>query len=259
MSIEKVRALVLSVMPFRESSVIAALLTRSQGRVSGIAKGVRRSPKAPLSIERGLLVELFLYVKPQRDLHTIGEVSVVDYFPSIRADLGKLALRDGALELVLKSVAASETHPELFDFALVFLQHLEELPAEPLPVRALTNFFYGWARLLGFHLALERCVRCGSDRVAAQGGLLAIDKGGLVCPVCARGAASAPSFLPPEVIGDFLSGERGEPETPTGAGLPPRDEMRIARLLADYCRYHLEIRGELKSLAFLESMVREPF
>jgi DNA repair protein RecO (recombination protein O) len=254
MSIEKVRAIVLSVIPFRETSVIAALLTRTQGRVSGIAKGVRRSPKAPLSIERGLLLELLLYVKPHRDLHTIAEAGVVEYFPSIRAEIGKLALRDGALELVLKSAAASETHPELFDFALSFLENLERSPADPLPVGELWAFFYGWARLLGFHLDLERCQRCGGALPPEQGGLLSIDKGGLVCTTCARATGPAPSFLPPETIAFLIAKERGD-ET-FASGLPLLEQMRIARLLADYCRYHLDFRGELKSLGFLESLAR---
>jgi DNA repair protein RecO (recombination protein O) len=255
MSIEKVRALVLSVIPFRESSIIASLLTRSQGRVSGIAKGVRRSPKAPLTLERGLLVELFLYVKPHRDLHTIAEASVANYFPSIRADLGKLALRDAVLELVLKSAAASESHPELFDFALATLEHLEAASADPLPVSALWNFFHGWARLLGFHPDLKCCRRCGGD--AAQGGLLAIDKGGIVCAACAPGCAAAPSYLPAEVIRLFASEDHAASEANRETGLSPREQMRIARLVADYCRYHLDIRSELKSLAFLESIVSE--
>jgi len=72
---------------------------------------VRRSPQMPLVLERGLLVELVLYMKPNRDLHTIGQISVAKYYPSIRFDLGKLALRDAAFELILKSVPAPRPIP----------------------------------------------------------------------------------------------------------------------------------------------------
>jgi DNA repair protein RecO (recombination protein O) len=249
MSIEKSTHLVLSVMPYRESSSIATLLSRRFGRVSGIAKGVRRRQQAPLTLERGQLVELVLYVKPHRELHTIGAISVVNYFPSIRTDLGKLAVRDAAFELMLKSVAASETHGELFDFAAAFLDRLEALPIEPFPAHELWSFFFGWAKLLGFLPAVERCARCGSPRPAAEGGILAQDKGGLVCALCSgAGADTLPSYLPGAVIA-FLLGEALPPPTPLGEGL------RISRLLADYCRYHLDIRSELKSLAFLESVL----
>ncbi len=254
MSIEKTASLVLSVMPYRESSTIAALLSRNYGRINGIAKGVRRSPQSPLTLERGQLVELVLYLKPHRDLHTIGAVSVINYFPAIRADLGRLALRDACFELILKSVTASETHGELFDFALAFLDRLEKLPGMPFPVCELWSFFHGWARLLGFLLNLRECVRCGSPRVASAGGMVVPEKGGLLCSSCARNAATAPSFLPGPAAA-FLLGEGPYGKEPLSAAFTPGERIRITRLLADYCRYHLDIRSELKSLHFLETVL----
>lgn len=250
MSIEKAVHLVLSVMPYRETSSIATLLSRRFGRVSGIAKGVRRSPQAPLTLERGQLVELVLYLKPHRDLHTIGAISVVNYFPSIRSDLGKMALRDACFELMLKSATASETHGELFDFAAAFLARLETLAPSPFPIHELWFFFHGWAKRLGFLLNVRECVRCGHSRVASEGGLLVANQGGLVCSACGgAGIAASPSFLPGRVTAFLLGGEQAGWNTPA-----PDEQMRISRLLADYCRYHCDIRNELKSLAFLETM-----
>jgi DNA repair protein RecO (recombination protein O) len=250
MSIEKTTHLVLSVMPYRESSAIATLLSQRFGRVSGIAKGVRRTPLAPLTLERGLLVELVLYVRPHRDLHTIGAISVVNYFPSIRTDLGKLAARDAAFELMLKSVAASETHGELFDFAVATLERLEALPGHPFPAHELWGFYFGWSKLLGFLPNVERCVMCGSPRVAQEGGQLVPEKGGLVCLACGNGGGRQLSFLPGAVVAFLI-------ENALLPVLPLREQLRICRLLADYCRYHLDIRGELKALAFLESVLSE--
>ena len=252
MSIEKAVHLVLSVMPYRETSKIATLLSRRFGRVSGIAKGVRRSPQAPLTLERGQLVELVLYLKPHRELHTIGNISVVNYFPSIRADLGKLALRDACFELMLQSATASETHGELFDFAAAFLARLESCSPSPLPVHELWRFFHGWAYLSGFLLNVRECVRCGHSRVASEGGLLVVNQGGLVCSVCGgQDIAKTASFLPGQVT-SFLLGTG--PEVPALA-LAPGEQMRVSRTLADYCRYHLDIRSEFKSLTFLESVL----
>jgi len=246
MSIEKTVHLVLSVMPYRETSVIATLLSRRFGRVSAIAKGVRRKPTAPLTLERGQLVELVLYVRPHRDLHTIGTISIVNYFPSIRADLGLMSLRDAGFELMLNSATASETHGEMFDFAEAFLTRLETCAASPPPFHELWFFFHGWAKLSGVMLNLRECVRCRHPRVAAEGGLLAADRGGLVCSACAgAGIAGSPSFLPGQATA-FLLGLTPPPR------LTVREQTRISRLLADYCRYHLDIRSELKSLAFLE-------
>jgi DNA repair protein RecO len=249
MSIEKTVHLVLSVMPYRETSVIATLLSRRFGRVSGIAKGVRRKPTAPLTLERGQLVELVLYLRPHRDLHTIGAISVVNYFPSIRTDIGRMALRDACFELMLNSATASETHGEMFDFAEAFLARLETLPASPPPFHALWSFFHGWAKLSGVMLNVRECVRCRHPRVAAEGGLLTSERGGIVCSSCAgTGIAGSPSFMPGPVVA-FLLGLAPPPP------LPPGEQKRISRLLADHCRYHLDIRNELKALAFCEGVL----
>jgi DNA repair protein RecO (recombination protein O) len=252
MSIEKTVHLVLSVMPYRETSVIATLLSRRFGRVSGIARGVRRKPAAPLTLERGQLVELVLYLRPHRDLHTIGAISVVNYFPSIRGDLCLLALRDACFELMLNSATASEGHGEMFDFAAEFLARLETRAPSPAPFHELWLFFHGWAGLSGVMLNIRECIRCRSPRVAAEGGLLASQRGGLVCSSCAGGRiAQSPSYLPGEVAA-FLLGRAPPPP------LPAPELARVSRLLAEWCRYHLDIPNEFKSLAFLESVVTRP-
>jgi DNA repair protein RecO (recombination protein O) len=251
MSMEKTPGIVLSLIPFRESSSIAALLTRNLGRLSAIAKGVRRTPTAPLTLERGQLAEFVLYVKPHRDLHTMGQISVINYFPSVRADLGKLALRDATLELILKSVTAPETHTELFDFAAAFLERLEAAPADPLPIHELWRFFYGWALHLGFMLDIRTCLRCGSDRPVHDGGLFMAERGGLICPACAGNIVASPSFIPGSITALLV--DEGASADPA-VQLSPAHRMRITRMLADYCRLHLDLRSGLTALDFLETV-----
>lgn len=251
MSIEKTPCIVLSVMPYRETSSIATLLSRAHGRVSGIAKGIRRKAASmPLALERGLLVETMLYVKPHRDLHTMGETSVLRYYPEVRSDLNKLTLRDIAFELVIRSVIASDTHGELFDFVLCFLDRLE---ASPSPVPLLWSFLYGWAFHCGFDLNLRECVRCAAEHAGSEGGSLSHVHGGLVCVRC--GNSRSPSFLPASVAAFLLASDHGETNPSFPIDLAPREQLRITRLLADYCRYHFDIRGDFKSLGFMESMI----
>ena len=251
MSMEKTPGIVLSLIPFRESSSIAAILTRNLGRVSAIAKGVRRTPSAPLTLERGQLAEFILYVKPHRDLHTMGQISVINYFPAIRTDLGKLALRDAALELILKSVAVPETQTELFDFAIAFLERIEAAAADPLPIHELWRFFYGWAFHLGFMLDIRTCLRCGSDAVLLDGGLFMAERGGLICRKCAGTIASSSAFMPGSVTTLLI--DANTPADPL-LQLSPAHRMRITRMLADYCRFHLDLRSGLTALNFLETV-----
>jgi DNA repair protein RecO (recombination protein O) len=254
--IEKSSCIVLSVMPYRESSVIATLLSRDHGRLSGIAKGIRRFPSPPVLLERGQIAEIVVYIRPHRELHTLGSVAISGYFPGIRSDLGMLTLRDAAFELVLKSVVATEPHPELFDCLAAFLERLETAAAEPLPVHLLWGFIAGWSHHLGFSMAADRCVRCGGD-VTNGGGILSAEQGGLVCCTCSGGNADSPSFIPAAVAAILSAGSRSLPPLSAPAVMDnPGENMRITRLLADYFRYHFEIRGGLKTLDFLGTIMR---
>ncbi|MCU0608539.1 MAG: DNA repair protein RecO [Chitinispirillaceae bacterium] len=253
MGIEKNQCVVLSVMPYRESSVIVSLLSRTHGRVSGIAKGVRRKPTDPLTFERGFMVETVLYVKPNRDLHTIGASSVTGCFPVIRSDLGKIAIRDVALEVVLRSTPVPDAHPELYDFVAAFLARLECAPAQPLPLDEIWGFFHGWSALLGFRLVLHECVQCGKIRTPDRNAYFDAQQGGIVCSVCAGDRTSQPVFLSGKVIEHLISADEGRGRPIIGK-IPPAEQMRITRLLADFCRLHLDIRQELKTLEFIESL-----
>jgi hypothetical protein len=140
----------------------------------------------------------------------------------------------------------------MFDFAAAFMSRLEALRPSPPPFHELWSFYHGWAGLSGVMLNVRECIRCRHPRVAAEGGLLAAERGGLVCSSCAGGRfADSPLFLPGTVAA-FLLGRSSPPP------LPAEEQTRVSRLLADWCRYHLDIRNELRSLSFLEGVVAQP-
>jgi DNA repair protein RecO (recombination protein O) len=243
-------------MPYRESSAITTLLSRDHGRLSGIAKGIRRPPSPAVLLERGQIAEAVIYLRPHRELHTLGQVAVTDYFPAIRSSLARLALRDAAFELVLASVIGSEPHPELFDYAVSFLRRLETAADRPAPIHLFWSFLAGWSHRMGFKLSLAECVRCGSGAVAAEGGSLSAEQGGLVCRGCsgARNSLSVPGTVAAFLVADELTGGECFPLQ----DVPAADRIRLTRLFADFFRYHFEVRRELKAVPFLESIIADP-
>jgi len=127
MSAEKTESIILSVAPYRETSCILRLFTRTRGLLHGIAKGARRSggKSTPTPLDRGIVLEALLYHRPNRELHTLGSLHVANFFHGIRADITKSALRDIAIELYLKSITEPSPHPELFDLLLNFFIKLD--------------------------------------------------------------------------------------------------------------------------------------
>jgi DNA repair protein RecO len=252
---EQCSCIVLSVMPFRETSVIVTLLSRTHGRVGGIAKGIRRIKNRPVPLERGQIIDLVLYYRPHRELHTMSQISIVNFFGAIRSSLGKLTIRDAALEIALKTLSATEAHPELFDFAAAFLSRLEAAPEGALPLPLLWRFLAGWSALLGFRINLEACIRCGSDRILSDGGWLSPDQDGIICTQCVPSGNGSRSMIPASVLRHIREPDPPGQEMVCPVSLGVSREMNITGILADYVRYHFDIRSELKTMGFLRSFL----
>jgi len=170
MSAEKTESIILTAAPYRETSCILRLFTRSRGLVHGIAKGARRSggKSVPAPLDRGLLLEALLYHRPNRELHTLGNLHVTNFFHGIRADITKSALRDIAIELCLKSITEPSPHPELFDLLLGFFAGLDGVnnvanDNANADFVKLWRFIGGYCEHTGFGIDAENCAGSGVD------------------------------------------------------------------------------------------------
>ncbi|MCL2219294.1 MAG: DNA repair protein RecO [Chitinispirillia bacterium] len=219
MSAEKTESVILSVSPFRETSCVLRLFTRTRGLVHGMAKGVRSGGKSSVPVDRGFLLESQLYYKPNRDMHTLGSLHVINFFPGIRSDIIKSAVRDIALELYLKSITQSEPHPELFELIAAFFAEVEESPPSKSPYPRLWRFIFSYCRLAGFGIGEE------------AEGVNGIDSA-VIKSVNGIGGAD---------FDELFSRPKGEC-------------IRVTEVLLQYCRRHFDIRAQFNSLEFLRSL-----
>lgn len=249
MSIEKTPAIVLSVLPYRESSCIISLLTRFHGRIQGIARGVKKQgAKKSIPVERGTLIDTIVYHRAQRDIQNLGEIQISEFFPSIRSDIEKTALRDVALELIIKSITDTESHPELFDSVFEFLLDLDKGEHNLSDCLLLLNFCFKLAAQLGFQLHTDFCAECGKPDLIEEGGFLIIDDGSIICKKCNRDQSQDLYIL-----SSHIKAMRGSYLTDL-AGPAFKDVVRAIKLALYYCRCHLGFKGELKSVQFLEDL-----
>jgi DNA repair protein RecO len=250
MSIEKTASVILSVLPYRESSFITNLFTSEYGRISGIAKGIRRNTKQSVPFERGFLIEHVIYLKPNRELQILSDIRIGNFFPCIRGNLEKTTLRDIAFEILLSSVTLSEPHPELFELLSRFLFSLDEargIHEEQFSI--LWKFIFDFTAMMGLGVDFGRCFKCGSLDIVADGGFLMTQKGAMICRRCAP-QFSPSGWIPSEIVSYLLSGHF--PSGPSRISFP--ELLRLTRLAVYYCRFHLDIRKELRSLDFLQQM-----
>ena len=116
--------IVLARRGFGEADRILVLYTKNHGRISLIAKGVRR----PRSRKRGH-IEVFNRINFQavtgRNLDLMTEAEVVDDFKEIRKSLKKVSLAYYLMEVVGRITHDRESNPELYDLILKSLEKLK--------------------------------------------------------------------------------------------------------------------------------------
>jgi DNA repair protein RecO len=246
MAPQKTQAIILKTLPFQETSYILHLVTQSHGLVHGIAKGVRRA-KGLSFLERGFLVECLLYVKSSRDLHTMGAIQILDFFPGVRGSLLKSTVRDTAFELVMGAVHDSEPHPELYHLLVDWLRGLDGASAGDSYPYALWRFLVDFAHQMGFRLDFSTCIGCNRP-IGREVAYLNVRQGGPECAACARQKNDRE-----RVNEDFRRSLTGENRIEFTRG----ESLRLTRLLSYFIRYHCDVRGDLKSVEFLEQVVKE--
>lgn len=252
MSPTTTEALILQLLPYRETSALVYLLSRELGVVHGIAKGVRRGNKQTTLLERGLFVETAVYFNYQRTLHTLGEIQPTRIHPQVRCDLHCSALRDVALETVLKTIHIQEPHPEVFELMSLFMETLENHATAIVFPATLWHFHYTFCHLLGFGFDTQMCIKCARPLDAAEGATLSIRQGGMVCDRCMH--TRYPQQYLSGSLRTFLHAAQPLPPTEI-ASLDSSSKRQTTRLLADYCRYHFEHPAQYKALEFVCGLI----
>lgn len=117
-------AVVLARRNYSEADRILVLYTKDYGKVSVIAKGVRKVK----SRKRGHL-EIFTRLKFQatsgRGLDLITEAEIIDNFEKARKSLKKVSVAYYFMEVVGRITHDHEANRQLFDLILEFLKKLE--------------------------------------------------------------------------------------------------------------------------------------
>jgi DNA repair protein RecO (recombination protein O) len=208
-------------------------------------------------LERGFYAELLLYTRPHRDLHTIAGIAILDYFPGLRTDLLKSAVRDMAFEVILRTMSHDAPHPEVFSYLSGFLSRMEALPSRRCFPAMAWRFLFDFSALMGFGPNIDECAQCGRPFGSDDGAYLLLESGGLHCGECGSPREKTGTFLPSAVLASLTDGAGSDcPES--DRRISAADARRIIRLFARYCQYHFQHYADFKSLDFLDSMLVVP-
>lgn len=131
---------------YSEADRIISLFCKKNGRLSFLAKGVRK----PSSKKRGH-IEIFSYIKFQairtKGIDMITEVETLENFNKIRVSLKRASLAYYFMEVVGRSTREAEEHRDLFD---LIKNNLLQLEKENKLKKLKSDFIYSLLVTLGF-------------------------------------------------------------------------------------------------------------
>lgn len=257
MSIDKTTSIILSATPYRESSYLTTLFSLEHGRISCIAKGFRKNNRQSMPLERGSLIEHTLYHRPHRDLHQITDSTLIEFFPGIRADLEKTALRDLMLDILLASLSISDCNEQLFSALHTFLVELDLSDSgSSSSLRITAQSLFAVAGSLGFSPEFSCCSSCGTIVDQHSSFYFSISDGTLRCSPCKSPSTGSYCALSHSSIAAITPAAAGTADILETISAPTA--LSLLRIAVDYCRYHFDIRKKLSSLVFIEQLFSLP-
>jgi DNA repair protein RecO (recombination protein O) len=170
-----------------ETDRIVTFLTKENGKVRAVAKGVRK-PKNRIGSRVEPLSHVSLMCWRGRELDTVSQVELLESFRAIRSDLDRMGPAFTMLEMVDQVALERHESLELFTMLLGALRALEDRYSPTI----LGAFCFKLLGLEGVGPVTHCCANCGEE-----GPLVAFDPaiGGLLCQSCRRGQAVSPEVV----------------------------------------------------------------
>jgi len=240
-SLYRDEGVVLRTQKLGEADRIVTLLTRRNGRVRAVAKGVRRT-----SSRFGARLEPFMLVDVQlatgRSLDVVAQVeTIAPYGASICSDYARYTSGTAMLETAER--LTSEEHEPATQQFLLLVGGLRALAAgDHDPGLVLDAFLLRSLAVAGFAPSFDDCARCGAG---GPHRFFSVPTGGMVCGSCRPAGSVAPHDETVALLSALLTGDWDIAD-----GSEPRERREASGMVAAFLQWHLE-RG-LRSLPYVE-------
>jgi DNA repair protein RecO (recombination protein O) len=228
----KTEGIVLRTLRYGEADRILHVYTPTRGRVSAIAKGVRRArSRFGGRLEPFFRLELVLY-EGRGDLLTVTSAETVAGYPRLREDARALDGAARACEAVARVFDDGEPNAGVYH---LLANELALLDRDPVRAGRANALAFRLKLLLAAGLAphLSACASCGErEHLSGFSGAA----GGVVC-----GACEASAFPLGQDAHDFLVGALARPlaEVPDAA---PRALAQAERAILETLEHHAHLR-----------------
>jgi DNA repair protein RecO (recombination protein O) len=231
-----------------EADRLITVFTRDRGKLSLLAKGVRRAASRKAGhIEPFTYTDLLVAKGANLDLVTQAET--IEPHRRVREDLWLSSLAYYVVELADAFTQDEDPNALLFDWTLETLRRLDAGAATNLAVR---YYELHALDLAGYQPQFFHCVQCGQP-LQPEVNFLSLERGGCLCPQHGANVVGTIA-LPLDVLKVFRYLQRYPWEQIAALQLRPDVLAQVESILARYIVFHLE-RG-LRAPVFVERLRR---
>lgn len=184
MGLCKDTAMILSTRTFGESDKIVRFFSLNEGRLTGIAKGGKKSQKRFMNtLEPFNCVRIEFFEKSTASMVRIENADIEESNNGLEVDLKKVCIASFFSEFVDRMTREKERNEALFDTlkTVVFQTKRVEL--------SYSDILYYELRMLdhlGYLPNFVRCVHCGTELAEVERLCFSREKGGVLCLACSR-------------------------------------------------------------------------
>jgi DNA repair protein RecO (recombination protein O) len=240
-SLYRDEAIVLRTQKLGEADRIVTLLTRNNGKVRAVAKGVRRT-----SSRFGARLEPFMVVDAQlhrgRSLDIVTQVETLGAYGRPICEDYTLYTAGAAMLETADRLAEAEGEPAGPQFRLLVSAVRALASREHAPGLVLDSYLLRALSVAGWAPSFTDCARCGAPGPHRS---FAVAQGGAVCGMCRPPGATAPAPETFVLLAALLAGE-----WPPADASHERHRREADGLVAAFLQFHLE--RSLRSLPMVE-------
>ena len=198
--IYKDRGIVIKQVDFGEADRILSILTANHGKISAIAKGVRRL-KSRKATACGLFVESKFVFVEGRSLDIITEAESIRSYDSIKENLERVSVLFYVSELLDRLVEGDDELNgwAVFELLSDFLQLVERNDSDSM-FNLVRGFEAKLLSLMGLSPELHNCVACKKKLENGSPLFFDLNSGGIRCEVCNRKTVEGSVSISPDSI-----------------------------------------------------------
>jgi DNA repair protein RecO (recombination protein O) len=244
MSLHKDQAIILSTRVFGESDKILRFFTLNSGKLTGIAKGAKKSQKRFMNtLELFNVVNVEYFEKFSASMVRIDNADLVEANMDLGSSYKRMCIASFFAEFVDRLTKEKESNHGLFRSLQNSLSRVKSVEFTHSDI-----LYYQLQMLdhLGFMPNFTTCVQCGKDLHEHEKTSFSNERGGTLCPGCSR---SVPHKTYPHGLIPRLAERQATDAIDTGSF-----ERHGREILEGFISFHLNV--EFKSYKFLRGITK---